>query len=82
MPRYPHRTERYVGTIRYNTVAGFKASSRAVRSSTAMEEAEAAHVAQGQRLKEAREAERALATEVARKEAELAKKATEEPRLL
>ncbi len=47
-----------------------------------MAEAEAAHIAQGQRMKEARDAQRALAEEATRREAELARKVAEETRLL
>jgi hypothetical protein len=47
----------------------------------ALAEAEAAHIAQGQRLKEAREAQMAREMEATRKEAEMARKAAEQSRL-
>ena len=51
-------------------------------STTALKEAEAAHAAQGQRLRDAREMQKALEVERARKEAEAAKLAAEASRKL
>ena len=51
------------------------------RSAAAMAEAEAAHIAHGQRLKKAKEAPIAMEMEAARKEAKMARKATEQSRL-